>query len=64
MNFSCAQNCHCDYVKYSPVCSADGKMTFLSPCHAGCKNVFVLENKVIIKNKKDKKTTTKCYYTY
>ncbi|KAG8227796.1 hypothetical protein J437_LFUL006210 [Ladona fulva] len=35
--FECNSNCACDYVKYSPVCSAaDGTTTFISPCHAGC----------------------------
>lgn len=32
---SCTSNCHCDFVKYSPVCGEDG-LTYLSPCHAGC----------------------------
>ncbi|XP_018326966.1 solute carrier organic anion transporter family member 5A1 [Agrilus planipennis] len=34
--FPCNQKCHCDYVKYNPVCSEDGKTTFISACHAGC----------------------------
>ncbi|KAJ8984527.1 hypothetical protein NQ317_010998 [Molorchus minor] len=37
--FECNAHCHCDYVKYNPVCSQDGKTTFISACHAGCKNV-------------------------
>lgn len=37
---TCNSNCHCDYVKYSPICGEDGK-TYISPCHAGCK---VMEN--------------------
>lgn len=27
--------CHCDHVKYSPICGEDG-YTYISPCHAGC----------------------------
>lgn len=33
---SCNSNCHCDYVKYSPVCGENNK-TYISACHAGCK---------------------------
>lgn len=33
----CNAGCNCDYVKYSPVCSEDGGTTFISPCHAGCR---------------------------
>ncbi|XP_059613651.1 solute carrier organic anion transporter family member 74D-like [Phlebotomus argentipes] len=44
MNFTtCNSNCHCDYVKYSPVCGADGK-TFISACHAGCKQQILTES--------------------
>ncbi|KAG4067712.1 hypothetical protein HA402_005484 [Bradysia odoriphaga] len=32
---SCNELCNCDFVKYSPVCGADG-VTYVSPCHAGC----------------------------
>ncbi|KAG8273911.1 hypothetical protein J6590_011460 [Homalodisca vitripennis] len=39
----CNQNCHCDFVKYSPVCSPDGR-TFISPCHAGCSDYSELAN--------------------
>lgn len=28
-------NCHCDYVKYSPVCGSNN-LTYVSACHAGC----------------------------
>ncbi|XP_059613650.1 solute carrier organic anion transporter family member 3A1-like [Phlebotomus argentipes] len=32
---SCNSDCHCDYVKYAPVCGED-KHTYISACHAGC----------------------------
>lgn len=34
---TCNSDCHCDFVKYSPVCGADNKI-YISPCHAGCKS--------------------------
>lgn len=37
MTSTCNSNCQCDYVRYSPICGEDG-MTYISPCHAGCKN--------------------------
>ncbi|XP_067011067.2 solute carrier organic anion transporter family member 74D [Anabrus simplex] len=40
-SLSCNADCHCDYVKYSPVC-ADGTTTFISPCHAGCQQATTL----------------------
>ncbi|XP_046672748.1 solute carrier organic anion transporter family member 74D-like [Homalodisca vitripennis] len=39
----CNQDCHCNFVKYSPVCSPDGR-TFISPCHAGCNDYRTLTN--------------------
>ncbi|XP_053963172.1 solute carrier organic anion transporter family member 3A1-like isoform X1 [Anastrepha ludens] len=33
---TCNSDCHCDYVRYSPVCG-ENNMTYISPCHAGCK---------------------------
>ncbi|KAL1493462.1 hypothetical protein ABEB36_011509 [Hypothenemus hampei] len=36
----CSSNCHCNFVKYNPVCSSDGTTTFVSACHAGCKKVM------------------------
>lgn len=32
---SCNADCHCDFVRYSPVCGDDG-ITYISACHAGC----------------------------
>lgn len=45
---SCNELCHCDFVKYSPVCGADG-ITYVSPCHAGCTHATFL-NKTKIFN--------------
>lgn len=39
----CNANCHCDYVKYSPICGDDG-LTYISPCHAGCSEMSFGEN--------------------
>lgn len=33
---SCNEDCHCGFVRYSPVCGTDG-FTYTSACHAGCK---------------------------
>uniref|UniRef100_A0A0A9ZCD3 Solute carrier organic anion transporter family member 5A1 n=1 Tax=Lygus hesperus TaxID=30085 RepID=A0A0A9ZCD3_LYGHE len=38
----CNSDCRCDYVKYSPVC-AHGE-SFISPCHAGCRNYVTFGN--------------------
>lgn len=38
----CNKDCACDYVKYNPVCSADGEDSFISACHAGCKRQQLL----------------------
>ena len=32
---TCNSDCHCDYVKYAPVCGEDQR-TYISACHAGC----------------------------
>lgn len=37
----CNEACHCDFVKYSPVCGVDG-FTYVSPCHAGCRETILL----------------------
>ncbi|CAG9855221.1 unnamed protein product [Phyllotreta striolata] len=34
----CNSNCHCDYMRYNPVCSQDGRTTYISACHAGCRH--------------------------
>ncbi|XP_049306701.1 solute carrier organic anion transporter family member 4A1 [Bactrocera dorsalis] len=36
---TCNSVCHCDYVRYSPVCG-ENNMTYISPCHAGCKKQY------------------------
>ncbi|CRL05057.1 CLUMA_CG018209, isoform A, partial [Clunio marinus] len=38
----CNKDCHCDFVRYSPVCGTDG-LTYISACHAGCKK-FIATN--------------------
>lgn len=35
MGSTCNSDCHCDYVKYAPVCGEDQR-TYISACHAGC----------------------------
>lgn len=32
---TCNSDCHCDFVKYAPVCGEDQR-TYISACHAGC----------------------------
>lgn len=32
---TCNADCHCDFVRYSPVCGDDG-FTYISACHAAC----------------------------
>lgn len=32
----CNSGCTCSKQRFSPICSADGSITFFSPCHAGC----------------------------
>lgn len=38
---TCNALCNCDFVKYSPVCGADG-VTYISACHAGCTETIML----------------------
>lgn len=33
----CNRDCHCEGLKYSPVCLQESLLTFYSACHAGCK---------------------------
>ncbi|XP_067634401.1 solute carrier organic anion transporter family member 74D-like [Eurosta solidaginis] len=40
---SCNSGCYCDYVPFSPVCG-ENQMTYISPCHAGCKQEIREEN--------------------
>lgn len=40
---TCNSGCHCDYVKYAPVCGQDGN-TYISACHAGCKESLKRDN--------------------
>nr|XP_018916352.1 PREDICTED: solute carrier organic anion transporter family member 4C1-like [Bemisia tabaci] len=35
---TCNAGCHCDYVEFYPVCHAITGNSYISPCHAGCKN--------------------------
>lgn len=37
---NCNKLCSCDYVSYNPICSEEGR-TYVSACHAGCRNVTV-----------------------
>ncbi|XP_026294065.1 solute carrier organic anion transporter family member 74D-like [Frankliniella occidentalis] len=37
-SFQCNAGCLCEYVKYSPVCASDGYTTYISACHAGCRD--------------------------
>ncbi|KAJ1528035.1 hypothetical protein ONE63_007956 [Megalurothrips usitatus] len=41
-SFQCNADCLCEYAKYSPVCASDGYTTFISACHAGCRDYEVL----------------------
>ena len=39
---SCEASCDCPTSSFLPTCSSDGSTLFLSPCHAGCKEVDTL----------------------
>lgn len=48
---SCSAGCHCQTVKFFPICGADGR-NYLSPCHAGCMDkVPQVRNSVCVKFK-------------
>jgi hypothetical protein len=34
---TCNSACHCDHVRYQPVCGHTDMKAYFSPCHAGCK---------------------------
>lgn len=36
INMACNIDCYCDGMTYNPVCDADTRITYFSPCHAGC----------------------------
>lgn len=36
----CNKACHCDFVRYQPVCEHLEMKAYFSPCHAGCKKSF------------------------
>lgn len=40
---TCSQNCHCDYVRFSPICGSNN-VTYISACHAGCSDEIEYEN--------------------
>lgn len=44
----CSASCSCDYVPYSPVCSADGITTYISACHAGCHDQIRLNDEKVL----------------
>lgn len=37
----CNSKCHCDFVRYQPVCEHREMKAYFSPCHAGCKMSFL-----------------------
>lgn len=46
-NLNCNKtSCDCNEDKFSPICGQDGK-TYLSPCHAGCRNYTEKDGKIV-----------------
>ncbi|XP_055341717.1 solute carrier organic anion transporter family member 3A1-like [Paramacrobiotus metropolitanus] len=41
VNTQCSNNCYCDGRPFSPVCHEETGISYYSPCHAGCSEVFV-----------------------
>ncbi|CAH8441447.1 unnamed protein product [Schistosoma rodhaini] len=40
----CNANCSCNQNEWSPVCHLASDITYISPCHAGCQDRFLLNN--------------------
>ena len=53
---TCNSNCHCDFVKYSPVCGENNN-TYISACHAGCQDSFMDEGKKVSLISRSKENT-------
>uniref|UniRef100_A0A1B6JRS7 Solute carrier organic anion transporter family member n=1 Tax=Homalodisca liturata TaxID=320908 RepID=A0A1B6JRS7_9HEMI len=43
----CKLDCNCNMTKFNPVCGAD-KLTYYSPCHAGCHNFTLTKDSFIV----------------
>lgn len=41
LNNTCNAGCHCDHVRYQPVCEHRAMKAYFSPCHAGCERSFM-----------------------
>ena len=39
---TCNTACHCDNVRYQPVCDHNEMKAYFSPCHAGCRRSYAL----------------------
>ncbi|EDV23255.1 uncharacterized protein TRIADDRAFT_1133, partial [Trichoplax adhaerens] len=35
---TCNRNCHCEINTFNPICDMKNKITYFSPCHAGCQS--------------------------
>ncbi|VDP28700.1 unnamed protein product [Schistosoma mattheei] len=42
----CNANCSCNQNEWSPVCHLASDITYISPCHAGCQDRFLLNNSI------------------